>query len=226
MLLENRFKGCLTNIKVLFCIMVLFLVASCKDDKRRDDDGTTRKYSRFVSYKSFNDKPELHMAVAEKKGTGPLQSRDDTLKYARKLRRLPEESDVYKLDKLTHSVPFLIDDASKLLTCIGQNFKDSLRSKKLPHYKLVVTSVTRTRNDVANLSKRNMNASENSVHCYGTTFDVSWKRFHKAGSKGDDNVSPDRLKYVLGEVLHDLRQRDKCYVVHEKKQACFHITVR
>lgn len=130
------------------------------------------------------------------------------------------------MDNLTHSVPFLIDDAAGLLVQIGMNFRDSLRRKELPPYKLVITSVTRTREDVNNLSKRNINASENSVHCYGTTFDISWKRFQKIGPAGEDDVSSDRLKYILGQVIHDLRQRGRCYVVHEKKQACFHVTVR
>lgn len=226
------FKGFFSHkhryIEILICLSISFSIVSCKGGKEEGSETgeKSRKYSRFVSYNSFNDKPDLHMEAASRKGVGPLQSRNDTLKYRDKLTKLPQELDTYKLDKLTHSVPFVVDDAAKLLTQIAFNFRDSLRSKKLPPYKLVVTSITRSQDDVKNLSKRNINAIENSVHCYGTTFDISWKRFQKIGPAGDDDVSSDRLKYILGEVLHDLRQRDKCYVVHEKKQACFHVTVR
>jgi hypothetical protein len=34
------------------------------------------------------------------------------------------------------------------------------------------------------------------------------------------------LKAVLAEVLRDLKKSGRCYVKHEVKQACFHITAR
>jgi len=215
------------KIHFIVTFLVLLLFTSCgSEEKEVIVEKEPVKYKKFVSYKSFNDKPEKHMEIALKKGVGPLQNRADTAKYMNKMKRLPDELDMYRLDKLTHSVPYLIDDASSLLVRIGMNFRDSLRRKDLPEYKLVVTSITRTQDDVNTLKKGNINASENSVHCYGTTFDISWKRFQKIGPKGEDDVDSDRLKYVLGQVLHDLRERGKCYVVHERKQACFHITVR
>ena len=36
----------------------------------------------------------------------------------------------------------------------------------------------------------------------------------------------DTLKYVLCEVLRDLRQAERCAVKYEVKQGCFHITTR
>ena len=36
----------------------------------------------------------------------------------------------------------------------------------------------------------------------------------------------DTLKYVLSEVLNDLRRQGTCYVKYEAKQSCFHITAR
>lgn len=221
----------LMNFRVLFFLSVfLFLFGACKGEKNESlsaDNAETKTYTRFRgAYKSFNDMPELHLEAAQRKGILPMGVRDDTTKYLNDMVRLPMELDLYKIDKLKYSVPYLVTDASKLLVQISSNFRDSLVSKKLPVYKLVITSVTRTLDDVASLTKRNGNASDNSAHCYGTTFDISWKRFEKRGPKGTNDVSTDRLKLILGEVLHDLRQRGQCYVVHEKKQACFHITVR
>ena len=79
------------------------------------------------------------------------------------------------------------------------------------------------------LRRSNGNASENSAHFYGTTFDVSWKRFEKvedADGRPMQDVSPDTLKLVLSEVLRDLKQAGRCYVKYELKQGCFHITTR
>lgn len=92
-----------------------------------------------------------------------------------------------------------------------------------------MTSVLRTKDDVKRLRRRNINASKNSAHFYGTTFDISWKRFQKVEDEDGrplQDVSPDTLKLVLSEVLRDLKAADKCYVKYELKQGCFHITSR
>ena len=39
-------------------------------------------------------------------------------------------------------------------------------------------------------------------------------------------VRNDTLKWVLAEVLRDMRESGRCYVKYEVKQGCFHITVR
>jgi len=64
-----------------------------------------------------------------------------------------------------------------------------------------------------------VNASANSAHVYGTTFDVAYARY-----KGAEKEETDKLKSVLAEVLQDLRKQKKCYVRYEFKQGCFHIT--
>lgn len=204
-------------------------LSSCKSDKSEDAPAREKnaEYTKFKgSYKSFNDLNDIHLSVAVDKGIAPMQTYDDTTKLKDRLVRIPQDLDIYKTDKLTHSIPYLIPEAAQLLIKIGFNFRDSLLIKKLPPYKLVITSVTRSVDDNVRLSKRNTNVSQNSVHCYATTIDISWKRFVKKGPEGADDVSAERLKLVLAEVLHDLRQRDQCYVMYERKQACFHITVR
>ena len=95
--------------------------------------------------------------------------------------------------------------------------------------RIIVTSVLRTEKDVKRLRRRNTNASSNSTHAYGTTFDISWKRFQKVEDEDGrpmQDVGADTLKLVLAEVLRDLRRADRCYVKYEIKQACFHITTR
>ena len=140
---------------------------------------------------------------------------------------LIESNEYYIVDSLTHSLPYLVPKAGDLLSSIGSNFLDSLESKGLNPNQVVVTSVLRTQDDVKKLRKRNGNASEKSAHFYGTTFDVSWKRFKKVeDDRPMQDVNRDTLKLVLSEVLRDLRKAETCYVKYELKQGCFHITAR
>lgn len=209
---------------------LLFFNCSSGGDSAKQDEVAKqeKRYTRFSGNynKGFNDLHDLHIEAAKKNGIGPLSTRGDTLKYISKLVKIPEELDIYKTDKLKHSVPFLTKEAAVLLTDICVNFRDSLISKDMPLYKPIVTSITRTDDDVKGLSKRNVNASDNSAHRYGTTFDISWVRYEKVNLTDGRTCNDGQLKLVLAQVLHDLRQRDRCYIKHERKQACFHITVR
>lgn len=176
-----------------------------------------------VKYSMFNDANDRHLAVADKLGINPLESREGIEAASRKL----EETDdykAYKVDKLTHSVPYLVPEANSLLSEIGRSFQDSLVMKHLPPAKIIVTSVLRTQNDVKRLGRRNVNASKNSAHCYGTTFDITYKRYYTIMGESMDNAP--KYTAVLGEVLRDLRKQGRCYVKFERKQACFHITAR
>ena len=120
------------------------------------------------------------------------------------------------------------EDMKEKLTHITDNEFYVVDSLTNPN-QVIITSVLRTENDVKRLRRRNGNASANSAHCFGATFDVSWKRFKKVEDKGGrplQDVSADTLKLVLSEVLRDLRQAEKCYIKYELKQGCFHITAR
>ena len=182
-----------------------------------------------ISYKrSFGDVNKVHLAVAKKLGVTPLKSRDAAVKYGNKLVEI-KPCEQYDIDSLTHSIPYLIPRASELLTAVGANFLDSLTHKGLNPNRIIVTSVLRTMDDVKRLRKSNYNAKSNSAHCYGTTFDVSWKRFQKVedpDGRPMQDVQADTLKLVLSEVLRDLKKEERCYVKYELKQGCFHITTR
>ena len=76
--------------------------------------------------------------------------------------------------------------------------------------------------------QRNGNVSDQSCHRFATTFDLAYNRYHTVSPPGEHRraVTNDTLKYVLSEVLRDLRQQQRCYVKYERKQGCFHITTR
>lgn len=178
--------------------------------------------------RTFNDANDKHLNIAQAIGLPPVASADEAEKMKDNL-QLIENNESYAVDSLTHSIPYLIPGAANLLDTIGHNFLDSLEAKGLNPNRIIVTSVLRTVNDVKKLRKRNINATANSSHCYGTTFDISWKRFQKvedADGRPMQDVNADTLKLVLAEVLRDLQKAQQCYVKYEMKQGCFHITTR
>lgn len=200
---------------------------SSPSDELESDETTPRKAKFSGNYnREFNDLNNIHVISAIKNGITPLETRADTVHQMDKLVRLPDELPLYRQYNVTHSIPYLVPSAAKLFIDIAQNFRDSLYSKQMPLHKLYLTSTTRTDDDIMSLTKRNINASDNSAHRYGTTFDISWKRFDKVDLHNAEDISPDRLKLVLAQVLFDLRNEERCYIKHERRQACFHITVK
>lgn len=223
----NLLSKNIVRLLFLFCIV---LASSCKkSDPTPVRPDSPRKIKGVVSYsRTFNDLNEKHLIAARKWGVKPIQSREDADKHTQDL-TLIESNDWYEVDRLTHSIPFLVPRANELLDIIAKNFQDSINAKWLEPNKIVVTSVLRTIKDVKNLNKTNANASMNSAHFYGTTFDISWKRFKTIEKQGEYETlttNETKLKNVLCEVLRDLQKSDRCYVKYEKKQACFHITTR
>ena len=179
--------------------------------------------------KEFNDMNDVQLEVAKEIGVPSIANREDAEKHKSSLVKL-EDTDTYVIDSLTHSIPYLIPSAKELLDDIGRAFRDSLNAKGLNPNKLIVTSVLRTEEDVARLRKRNVNASENSTHRYGTSFDLSYWRYVKIPElrgRPYEDVPPEYLRATLSQVLKDIHDKgDRCFVKYEKKQNCFHITVR
>lgn len=170
----------------------------------------------------FSDPNPHQLAAAKQYGIEPLEDRSELKRVKRRL-KLVEECEYYVVDPLTHSVPYLTPEAAKLLKDIGKRFQKKLKKHKMGKYKIIVTSVLRTKEDVRKLMKVNSNAVANSAHCHATTFDLSYRRFkHVEGGE----AKAAQMKYLLGEVLDELRDKGRCYVRYETKQTCLHITVR
>lgn len=174
----------------------------------------------------FDDKNNAHLRSARQLGLKqPLKNRSEAEDIKEQLVRIGSNKH-YKVDHLTHSIPYLTHGAANLVDIIGKNFQDSLKSKGLPAYNIIVTSVLRTQEDVKRLQQSgNPNASSNSAHCHATTVDITYARFEKK-EHGRKWAETETLKNVLGEVLWDLKRQKKCYVKYEVKQRCFHITTR
>ncbi|WP_024994996.1 DUF5715 family protein [Phocaeicola paurosaccharolyticus] len=209
-------------------ILSITVLSSCKKDMSMKMNEPRNIHGIVGFQRTFNDMNDAHLAVAQKYGITPIESTEEAEKMKDQLTELiPNEH--FAMDSLTHSIPFLVPRAYNLLDELGTIFIDSLSNKGLNPNQIVVTSVLRTKDDVKRLRKGNGNASLNSAHFYGTTFDVAYARFKKVedpDGRPMQDVSQDTLKLVLAEVLYDMQKNKKCYIKYEVKQGCFHITAR
>lgn len=171
----------------------------------------------------FNDSNYKHIEAAEQIGISSIESLADAWEQGAKMVKI-ETCREYFVDDLSHSIPFLVPEAAELLTDIGNRFNDSLQARGGGDYRIKVTSVTRTPATVGKLKRKNRNATDNSAHRYGTTFDISYAKFIC------DSVTVPRtqedLKNLLAEILKTERDEGRCFVKYERKQGCFHITAR
>lgn len=173
---------------------------------------------------TFNDKNDLHLEAARRCGIKPIHDINSAQHRSFASLSLVDSCQYYAVRELTHSVPYLTPHAKWLLMTIGKNFQDSLASQGIHGYQLIVTSVLRTDETIEKLQRRNSNASDNSAHRYGTTFDISYAKYNRAVTA--TNVPEWKVKDTFAEVLYDLRKSGLCYVKYEVKQGCFHITAR
>jgi hypothetical protein len=193
---------------------------------------TTRKPNRIYSVpsfsKSFPDLQETQIISARKWGVKPVRNREEAEKRKKELVFIGSNP-YYKIDSLmSSSLPYLVPRAANVLETIARNYLDSLYMKGIPMHKILVSSVLRTEEDIIRLQKINVNASPESCHRFGTTFDIAYNRYHTVSppDKKWRSVQNDTLKWVLAEVLRDVRNQKLCHIKYEVKQGCFHITVR
>ena len=157
---------------------------------------------RTFSYKDkFRDTQAKQVQAAQAIGLKtPPQNRQEAARMRSQLKYI-KTNDNYIVDSLTHSIPYLVPAAAAELERIGAEFADILQRNGLPHYQFYVTSVLRTKDDIKQLQKSgNINATTNSCHNYGTTFDLAYFRFNKV-TRTREYMHQDNLKLVLGQVL-------------------------
>ena len=219
-----------------FAIVILLAVIRCvfpgvaKPLDGNGTDGTPVKhriYSVSSFQKAFPDNNDVQLEAANSHGVSPVKDRDEA-EHRKKDLVYVGSNPYYHVDRLNSSIPYLVPRAAVLLQDIGRAFFDSLQIKGIPLHKIIVTSVLRTRDDVQRLRNRNGNATENSCHLYGTTFDICYNRYKTVEDPDGPErrrVRNDTLKWVLSEVLRDFREQDRCYIKYEVKQGCFHMTV-
>lgn len=159
-----------------------------------------------------------HLLAAETNGVGLITDEDLLLDYVEKEALVEASSGVgYLVDKLTHSHPYLTPEAKKVLEELGKTFQAQAGGESF----FTVSSATRTMDQQKKLYRRNRNATTgNSSHSYGVSFDISYIRFN--GKKAFNYKTQRQLETVLDY----FQKMNKIYVIKERKQNCFHITVR
>ncbi len=186
-----------------------------------------RIYSVPSFKNTFPDNNDVQLEAARRHGVSPVKDRVEA-EHRKKELVYVGSNPYFHVDKLNNSIPYLVPRAAVLLQDIGRTFFDSLQMKGIPLHKIIVTSVLRTKDDVQRLRSRNGNATENSCHLYGTTFDICYNRYKTVEDpEGPERrkVRNDTLKWVLSEVLRDFREQKRCHIKYEVKQGCFHMTV-
>ena len=181
--------------------------------------GRPRDYERH-----FNDMQDKQKAAAVANGLETFESRAEIegkysqLQSSKRLKKIETNAN-YVVRDLTYSSPYVVPKMAKLLDDIAA----SLQAKTQSNARFVVTSVLRTKEDIAKLKRVNGNASSDSCHCNATTVDISYVRFGQDGENEQENYL---LRLALAQTLHELRKEGRCYVKIERKQYCYHITVR
>lgn len=212
-------------ISIISLILLLTLYNFINQYFTVRDSGTLR----VDFYKDLNVQ---HLKYARKNGISGFSSNRkfrenlDDLLDRDKLEKV-ENSRYYVVKKLTHSHPYLTPKAVDLLKLIGKRFQDKLDENNLPNYRYQISSLLRTGESQKGLSHSNSNASSNSSHLYGTTFDISYKKLIKRRFPGINIPVTDGYAIrLLSKTIGELRKEGKCVVVTERREACFHITVR
>jgi len=191
-------------------------------------EGTLVSYpGRSFSFAAkFNDRNDHHLSAAAQSGLKSIPADREAVEDMRGKMVHIKDCKNYVVDPLSHSIPYLCPGAARELDAIGDAWADLLKRNDLPHYKFILTSLLRTQEDVKKLQRSgNVNASENSAHCYGTTFDITYTRFEKA-EECDKYMHEGNLQLALAQILLNEQRAGHIYVKYEKKQACFHITSR
>ena len=164
------------------------------------------------------DAYDNHLLAAETKGVGIIEDEKLLFDLVENQTLVEVSSGLgYRVDKLTHSHPFISPEAKKVLEELGKTFQAHAGGASY----FTVSSATRTMDQQKKLYRRNRNAtSGNSSHSYGVSFDISYIRFN--GKKAFNYKAQKQLEAVLNY----FQEINKIYVIKERKQNCFHITVR
>lgn len=157
---------------------------------------------------TFDDIQEVQIESATRHGITPLQTASELMPLVESGRLMTVGNDSNYDCQADY--PYLVPIAADLLEEVRKRYQEKEGEAK----QLRLTGCLRTVDSVKGLKRWNPNSVENSCHLYGTTFDLSYSK-----------MTPEERK-TLGQVLYELQQGGYCYVKYERKQPCFHVTVR
>jgi hypothetical protein len=183
-----------------------------------DVDTPTPDLSIVIPERVITKEYDNHLVAGENNGFGLIESGEHFQKLINSNQLvLINRGTGYQVDKLTHSHPFITPKSKTVLEELGRAFQTLASEESF----FTITSVTRTPEQQKKLRKRNRNATSGiSSHSYGVSFDISYVRFN--GKKGPNWSAQKELE----SVLNDFQAANKIFFIKERKQSCYHITVR
>jgi len=217
---------------LLVVIIAAIIFVSNRKSEKEFREEMEPKIIGMIRVDKYSDLNELHVKFARANGIKGFKSdkelKENIEKHLSKGELVKiENSKYYVVDKLTHSHPYLTPEASKLLDDIGKRFQQKLTEHKMKKRYFQITSLLRTGESQRRLGQSNVNASSNSSHLYGTTFDITYgKVFNKPKLDKDLEIADGPAIKLLSEVIGELRKEGRCLVVTERRERCFHITVK
>ena len=211
-------------IYIVSTLLLLLLAAGCATHRAAPAGNVFRDDNVAIPQEyQFSDLNGEQLAAARRYGLSrPPRSRREARRVVRRLKHI-ETCALYRVDPLTHSMPYLNRGARSLLRDIAEGFQYALRRGGYREHRIIVTSLLRTADDVESLRRVNANAARNSSHGYATTFDLSYTRYDRTSTQGRP-VSNEQMARFLAAIISEFRSRGDCVVIYERQQHCFHIT--
>lgn len=193
---------------------------------------------------------KYHQRAARKYGAGPAKDSSHTLELLREGKLTELESDPenpYYFYNVRKEHRYLTPMAAEGLMRTALRFQEKLRERgAIASAKLAVSSALRPLDYQEGLLSRNFNATLESTHSYGTSFDIFFDDYYVVlpepesdsvtGRAIQENVRRrfgflmgDALRRqfhpVLMETLIELQNEGLLYAILERKQRCYHVTV-
>ena len=153
-----------------------------------------------------------HVREAEEHGITPVIRRNRLLRVAREAGLVRIESTPrYRVLDATYSVPLGTHGVRRALDSLSARFWADLAARDLPGFRFTISSMLRSAEDQAALQGINVNAaSGRSSHEFGTTFDLTYRRFSFR-----DGPEPDRV-LVLEGLAPVVRGRFRRYLARKR----------
>jgi len=159
----------------------------------------------------------------------------------------PGADDFYFFYNVPQKYRYATITTKKGLDMVVNRFQEKLRQKApVPPVKIAVSSVLRPGAYQKNLKGSNKNASDESTHSYGRSFDIFYDDFYvilpvydkipwlaepifeqfrkKCGFMLGDSLRR-QFRAVLSDTLIELQNEGILYAIFEKRQSCYHITI-
>ncbi len=191
-----------------------------------------------------------HLRVAKKYGVAPVKDDNDTQMYTSNGELVKLESDpekLYYFYNVREHYRYITPMASNGLDFITERFQENLSAKGNQHIvKVAISSLLRPVKYQRGLTARNINASIESTHSYGASFDIYFDDYYvslpepvtenAAAREIQENIRRrfgfligDALRSqfhsVLMETLIQLQDEGLLYAILERKQRCYHVTI-